>query len=117
MEFLTNSLKVCVSKLSENQKEEIDVIESIVSTNERNKENAKEKLFCFIEKRKPENCIYFIVNCIEHAAAIRPKEIESLLFLLTSVFDNFHFNFEKNKKCLNLVRLLKDFDFGLQRNH
>ena len=42
MEFLTNSLKEVVSKLSEDQKEEIDVIESIVSTNETNKENTKE---------------------------------------------------------------------------
>ena len=50
MEFLTNSLKEVVSKLSEDQKEEIDVIESIVNTNEESKENTKEKLFRFIEK-------------------------------------------------------------------
>ena len=48
MEFLTNSLKEVISKLSENQKEEIDIIESIVNTNEENKENMKEKLFHFI---------------------------------------------------------------------
>ena len=86
MEFLTNSLKEFVSKLSESQKEEIDVIESIVNTNEENKENMKEKLFRFIEKHEPENCIYFIVRCIEHATRIRPKERESFY-----LFINFNF--------------------------
>ena len=80
MEFLTNSLKEVVSKLSENQREEVDVIESIVSTNEENKENTKEKLFRFIEKRKPENCINFIVRCVEHATMIRTKEREMFIF-------------------------------------
>ena len=80
MEFLTDSLKEALSKLSEDQKEEIDVIESIINTNETNKENAKEKVFRFLEKRKPENCINFIVGCLEHAVQIRPKERESHLF-------------------------------------
>ena len=44
-DFLTNSLKEVVSKLSEEQREEVDVIESIVDINEGNKENTKEKLF------------------------------------------------------------------------
>ena len=86
-----------VSKLSENQKEEIDVIESVISTNEENKENTKEKLFRFIEKQKPENCINFILGCIDHAAKIRPKERESLLFLLTSVFKQFPFKLPNDK--------------------
>ena len=107
MEFLTDSLKEVVSKLSENQKEEIDAIESIVNTNEENKENTKEKLFHFIEKRKPENCISFIIGCIEHATKIRPKERESLLFLLTSVFNNFHLNFEIFKRFDVLMNMLQ----------
>ena len=107
MEFLTNSLKEIVSKLSENQKEEVCVIESIVNTNETNKESTKEKLFCFIEKRKPENCIEFIVGCFEHAAKIRPKERESLLFLLTSVFNNFRLNFEITKNFDILRNMLQ----------
>ena len=86
MEFLTDSLREVVSKLSEDQKEEIDVVESIISTKETNKEDTKEKVFRFLEKRKPENCINFILECIEHAANIRPKERESLLF-----FNNFSF--------------------------
>ena len=93
MEFLTDSLKEVVSKLSEDQKEEVDIIESIVNTNEENRENTKEKLFRFIEKRKPENCINFIVQCFDHATKIRPKERESLFFLLTSVFNHFHLNY------------------------
>ena len=103
MEYLTNSLKEVVSKLSENQKEEIDVIESIVNTNETNKENTKEKLFKYIEKRKPENCIHFILNCIEHASTIRPKKRETFLFLLTSVFNNFNINFE-NTQIFGVLR-------------
>ena len=49
MEFLTDSLREVVSKLSEDQKEEIDVIESIISTKETNKEDTKEKVFRFLE--------------------------------------------------------------------
>ena len=92
MEFLTDSLNEFVSKLSEAQKEEIDVIESIINTNKANKENTKEKVFHFLEKRKSENYINLILRCIMHAASVRPKEKESLLFLLTSVSNNFKLN-------------------------
>ena len=34
MEFLTPSLKEVISKLSEDQKEEVDIIESIININE-----------------------------------------------------------------------------------
>ena len=107
MEFLTNSLNEIVSKLSADQKEEIDVIESIVNTNEENKENTKEKVFRFIEKRKPENCINFIFGCIKHVTEIRPKERESLLFLLTSIFDNFHFKLKISESYYNLRNMLE----------
>ena len=86
MEFLTEDLKEALSRLNEDQKEEIDVIESIVITNKENKENTKEKLLNFVKKQKPYNCINFILGCIRHAANIRPKERESLLF-----FSNFSF--------------------------
>ena len=102
MEFLTDSLKEVVSKLSENQKEEIDVIESIVNTNETNKENTKEKPFRFIEKRKPENCINFILQCSEHATWIRPKERKSIFCLLTAIINDFHLNFDIAKNYTNL---------------
>ena len=107
MEFLTNSLKEVVSKLSEDQKEEVDIIESIISINEENKENTKENVFRFIEKRKPENCIKFIVQCIEHATIIRPKERESIFFLLTSVFNNFHLNFKIAKNYYIIKDMLQ----------
>ena len=106
MKFLTASLQEVVSKLSEDQKEKVDIIVWIVNTNETNKEKTKEKLFRFIEKRKPGNCIHFILRCIEHATKIRPKERESLLFLLTSVFNNFHLNFEITKNYYNLSNML-----------
>ena len=77
----TTSLRETISKLSEGQKEEIDNIESIVNINETNKEGVIEKIVCFVEKRKPENCINFIFGCIKHSAQIRAKERESLLFL------------------------------------
>ena len=58
MEHLATSLKEVVSKLTENQKEEVYVIESIVNTNNSKKESTKEKLFSFIEKYGPEDCIH-----------------------------------------------------------
>ena len=94
MGFLPDSLKEALSKLSEDQKEEIDVIESIVNTNETNKENTKEKVFRFVEKRKPENCINFILGCLEHASQIRPKERESILFFIKFSFQQFRFNLQ-----------------------
>ena len=86
MEFLTDYLRETISKLNETQKEEIDVIESIINANETNRENVKEKIIRFIQKHKPENCIMLIINCIERAVIIRPKDIDSLLF-----FNNFNF--------------------------
>ena len=90
MEFLTNSLKEVVSKLSEDQKEEIDIIESIVNTNEENKENTKEKLFKYIEKRKLNSSIRFITSCFNQTVFTRPKKRESHFFVLVSIFNNFH---------------------------
>ena len=104
MEFLTESLKETVSKLSDDQKEEIAVVEAIVNTNETNKESMKEIVFRFVEKHEPENCINFIIGCIKHAVKIRPKERESLLFLLTSVFCKFKLNFE----ILRTAKILAD---------
>ena len=86
MNILTDSLREAVSKLNENQKEEIDVIESIVDMDETKKEITKEKTFRFIEKRKLENCINFLLGCIEYAALIRPKERKKILFII-----NFNF--------------------------
>ena len=89
MEFLTYSLNEVLSKLREDKKEEVDVIESIIIINKENRESTKEKVFRFVEKRKPENCINFIIGCINYAANIRPKERESLLFLVNLVLNNF----------------------------
>ena len=107
MEFLTKSLKEDVSKLSEDQREEVDIIESIVNTCETNKENTKEKLFHFLEKQKPENCLNFILGCFEHAAAKRPMEKESFFYLLTSIFNILHLNFEIMKKIGILRNILE----------
>ena len=106
MEYLTLPLNDAVSKLSGDQQEEIDVIESIVNTNEVNRENTKEKVFRYLEKRKIDKCINFILGCINHAAQIRPKERKSLLFLLTSVFDNFNLNYEIAKNYETLMNML-----------
>ena len=95
MEFLTDSLKEVFSKLSEGQKEELDVVESIINTNETKKENVKEKVFRYVKKRKLERNLAFIIRLIDRAAHIRPKEIKPLHFLLTSVLKSFQ---TKNKK-------------------
>ena len=105
MEFLPVFLNEVISKLNKNQKEEVDVIESLVNTNEENKESTKEKLFRFIEKQKPENCLNFILGCIEHAANVRPKERESIFFLLSSIFNKFHLNFEKTNSFALLTSM------------
>ena len=74
MEFLTDSLKeVVASKLSEDQKEEIDIIETIVNTKETSKESIKENLFHFLEKRGPENRIRFVIMTLGYTTKIRPK--------------------------------------------
>ena len=103
MEFLTDSVREKISKLSEDQTDEIDVIESIININKENKENVKEKLFNFVEKQEPDDCIHFILGCINHAAQIRPKEREQFLFLVTSVFKKFNLNTElaRNYVILN----------------
>ena len=76
MEFLIESLKEAVSKFSEDQKEEIYVIDSIISINKANEESMKEKLSRFFEKRKPENYVHFISICINNTQKIRPKARE-----------------------------------------
>ena len=107
MEFLTNTLKKVIPKLSEGQKEEIDVIESIINTNEANKEKTKENLFRFIEKHEIKNCINFILECIDHATKVRQKERESILFLLTSILNHFHLNFDIARYCIILRNMLE----------
>ena len=78
------------SGLSEGQKEEIDVIGSIINISKTNKESTKEKVFRFLEKQKLENHTKLIIECIGHATRIRPKERRSLNFLLTSVLGSFN---------------------------
>ena len=89
MEFLTNSLQEFVAGLSEDQKAEIDIIESIINTNNGNKEDVKEKVFLFLDKKGPIECVNFILHCIEHAATIRPRERESFLFLVIAIFEKY----------------------------
>ena len=89
MELLPESIKDALSNLTYDQREEIDIIESIISINERNKREIQRKVFDFIEKRKIDSCLNAIYNFIEYAELIRPKEIESLDFLVKSIFDHF----------------------------
>ena len=105
---MTNFLDEIFSKLNENQKEEINVIESIVNMNKETKENTKEKLFCFLEKRNLENYVNFILGCIDHAAEIRPKERESHLFLVISIFNKFNLKFKIAEKYDILKCMLEE---------
>ena len=73
MEFLTHSLKKVISTLSENQVEEIDVIESVINVNANNKEETLEKVFSFLEKYGFESRIMLIFSCIDLASLTRPK--------------------------------------------
>ena len=79
----TNLLKGVISKLSNAQREEIDVIDSIVNINNSKREEAKTLVQGYIEKHG-NTSINFILGCIEHASEIRVKERESIMFLLNS---------------------------------
>ena len=87
MEYLPDSLKEAMSKLSDNQREEIDLIESIVNVS-KDKEALCEKVINYIKKHSPENCELFILSCLKRIAVIRPKEREDLFFIIDSIFKN-----------------------------
>ena len=52
MEFLTDFMMDSVSKLNENQKEEIDIIESVANLNIENADKTKEKIFRYLKRKK-----------------------------------------------------------------
>ena len=83
MESPTNLLKDVISKLSDAQREEIDVIDSIVNINNSKREEAKTLVQGYIEKHG-NTSINFVLGCIEHASEIRVKEREAIMFLQNS---------------------------------
>ena len=107
MDFLTNSLNEVVSKLSSDQQEEIDVIESISNTTENNKETVCRKISNYIKKQSIENCYMFIFRCIDNAAMIRPKERESIMFLINSLVNEFDIELKKFERFSTLNEMLQ----------
>ena len=89
MEYLTNSLNEVINKLDDDQKEEINFIESIIAINKYNKEKTKEKVFSFIKKSSPEDCGTFTFKVIAFASTVRPKERRYLQFIVDSVLESF----------------------------
>ena len=85
MEFFTDSLKEVVSKLNENQKEEIFVIEAIVGISENNKEETVEKIIEYMEKHVPNKCFMFIFGIIEFSSTINPKQRKAHMYLFNSI--------------------------------
>ena len=75
-----------LSKLSKEQKTEIDVIETIINININNREEATKRVLEFVEKS---GSLPFVVGCIGKAAEIRPKERESIMFLINAIIERF----------------------------
>ena len=75
-----------LSKLSKEQKTEIDVIETIINININNKEEATKRVLEFVEKS---GSLPFVVGCIGRAAEIRPKERETIMFLINAIIERF----------------------------
>ena len=79
-----------VKGLSEYQKEEINIIESVIGINSENKEEVRKLVRAFHEKGA--GSLPFIFMCIEHAAMIRPRERESQFHLLHTLLCDFNYN-------------------------
>ena len=84
-----------ISELNDSQRDEIDFIESIVNINDKNKEKTKEKVIDFMKRHVLGNSKGFFLKSMDHAAKIRPKEREHLIYLLISVFEEFKINYHK----------------------
>ena len=85
-ECFTDKLHKTLSQLNDKQKEEIDLIESIINVNKETRENVVNKIIKYVGERRPENCINYIIRIISHAALIRPKVRPAISFLLRNVF-------------------------------
>ena len=80
MENLIKILEKDIGKLSEQQKEEIYIVESIIRyPKEADKGKINEVIINYIKKRRPENCIMFIFGCINTSALINNKDREPLI--------------------------------------
>ena len=97
MEFLTCQLKEVISKLNEGEKEEIDFIETIININKEKIETTKEKILDFIHKRNPLGCIPFIFKCFELCTTVKPKERESIMYLIELIINKY----TESKEYLN----------------
>lgn len=85
MEYLTDKLKNALSKLSDNQKEEVDVIESVFCINKENKERVKEKVLNFLRKNKEIDLTTLFNGLIFNSVITRPKERKNLLYVYESI--------------------------------
>jgi hypothetical protein len=77
-----------VKGLSERQKEEINIIESVIGINSENKEEVRKLVRTFHENGA--GSLPFIFMCIGHAAMIRPRERESQFHLLHTILCDFN---------------------------
>ena len=90
MDCLPASLKCIISKLSDNQREEIDIIESILNVNETNMDIMKEKLINYTKKHPIDDCICFIIQCIILKANIRVKERRYCVSFINMLINDFN---------------------------
>ena len=117
MDLLTDSLKEVVEKLSDSQKEKIDITESIISVNSINKEQIKEKMLNFFEKSKEKKAQQYILERINYAASIRPKERQSIMYLFNSFSGKFKIDLQEFWKFSVLQNMLPEASIYITSKH
>ena len=117
MELLTNSLEEVIEKLSDSQKEKIYITESIICVNSSNKEQIKEKVFKFFDDSKEKKPLQYILERINYAASIRPKERQSILYLFNSIREKFEINFQEFWRYTILQNMLPETSFFITSKH
>ena len=93
MALFTSSQKEVISKLGDFQKEELNVIESIININEDNKEITAAEIIYYANRNEYGENSILIMLCINTAITIRPKSREYLLYLFNSLKKNSVFDY------------------------
>ena len=108
MEYLAGFEKEVAPMLSSNQREECNIIESIIMHQDQSKdESIIHDVIEYMNKRKPENCKEFIFRCIERSANIRPKARRFLISLIESILKVFGINPQKLNEYSVIMSMLQ----------
>ena len=117
MEFLTPSLNEVINKLSPDQQEEINVIESITNITENNKETVCQIVSKYVKRLSFDDCFVFVFCYIDNVSMIRTKERESIVFLINWLIEEFKIELQKFeifpslKEMLHMKNIIPESDF------